>query len=692
MEEELRQLYEEQSEKKTNEMKSLREQTMMLENYDRKMDQLLADRVKEFKGKEENEMAKIKEEYGVKIDAFKQKFKQLEENELNYLESEYVKTKERIEAEHKAKMNNLEAKLRINLDRLAKQEEDYKKRLQLLEEKRQSFNNEWKKLSEEESKLQDKKTELVESKALLSSAANNDHESNKSDQNIQMRFEIEKLKLEKADLVVKLQNMQLLLDKYSIQKTIVDERGSKSSDGKFNLNKFLQETSAIMNSSVANHVMLEDNSDNSELSERQFLKAESINAVDFVLDDENDDDEMKELIEHAKLKLKLKYAGEKKQAQISTERSKQATASLLIPSSSSTSSSENEDQEDKSGDAFNKLAADMSPLLDERGKQSLIDSLNKERETLQVANELIDRYKQSLSKRKLKLESVKSDLTIEEKALGKMGNKDTSKQKNGLENQRLELNKEELNLEQLGLHLKSALRLIRQKSLHLSALEENLLHEKRTNKALNRNSESDDGESSSMDEEKQARQKDLSSLIKQIPKLNSKLEKVLGAIDSMESTTTLKGDKTDTKYDPEFINEKWNRYLGKQVDQSVLSGGLKKDQNGYQIKINASWQNSPAYQRLTLDSGTRILDQKWNQYIGNTYIPPSRTGLLSNTFKLTSGGGKAPLNNMITSSGSVSSSVNITLPESTKYRLNQHREWLKKFKAESDFNKNLANL
>ena len=70
-------------------------------------------------------MAKIKEEYEIKVRTFKDKFKQLEENEFNFLENEYNKSKDRMEAEYKLKTTNLENKLKMNQDRLIKQVKIY---------------------------------------------------------------------------------------------------------------------------------------------------------------------------------------------------------------------------------------------------------------------------------------------------------------------------------------------------------------------------------------------------------------------------------------------------------------------------------------------------------------------------------------------------------------------------------------
>lgn len=84
------------------------------------MEKLLADRVKEFKEKEQMELNRIKEEYEIKIKTFKEKYKQLEENEFNYLENEFNKNKEKLQADYNNRITSFEARLkseRINLDK-----------------------------------------------------------------------------------------------------------------------------------------------------------------------------------------------------------------------------------------------------------------------------------------------------------------------------------------------------------------------------------------------------------------------------------------------------------------------------------------------------------------------------------------------------------------------------------------------
>lgn len=63
----------------------------------------------------------MKDDYEIKAKAYKEKYKQLEENEFSYYESEYNKTKERLQIEYNSKISSLENKLKSKQDLLDKQ-------------------------------------------------------------------------------------------------------------------------------------------------------------------------------------------------------------------------------------------------------------------------------------------------------------------------------------------------------------------------------------------------------------------------------------------------------------------------------------------------------------------------------------------------------------------------------------------
>jgi hypothetical protein len=85
------------------------------------LEKLLSERLKEFKEKETEQMNRIKEDYEIKVKAFREKYKQLEENEFNYLENEYNKIKEKMQLDYNTKISNLEVKLKSKQGLLDKQ-------------------------------------------------------------------------------------------------------------------------------------------------------------------------------------------------------------------------------------------------------------------------------------------------------------------------------------------------------------------------------------------------------------------------------------------------------------------------------------------------------------------------------------------------------------------------------------------
>lgn len=79
------------------------------------------ERLKDFKEKEADQMNRIKEDYEIKVKAYREKYKQLEENEFNYLENEYNKIKDKMHDDYNTKITNLEMKLKSKQGLIDKQ-------------------------------------------------------------------------------------------------------------------------------------------------------------------------------------------------------------------------------------------------------------------------------------------------------------------------------------------------------------------------------------------------------------------------------------------------------------------------------------------------------------------------------------------------------------------------------------------
>lgn len=160
--------------------------------------------------------------------------------------------------------------------------------------------------------------------------------------------------------------------------------------------------------------------------------------------DDDDDDEIKELVKQAKLKLRLKYYEARKRAQID--------AAVAITSISSDSTDDEDDANLK------KVSGDPEAVGMNDAKRGLMDDLVKEKDALIEANELLEKYKHSLIKRKLKLECEQDELRNDELAVSKIKSNEKAKQQYVIEERKLMLEKEALELEQLGLNIKTAKR------------------------------------------------------------------------------------------------------------------------------------------------------------------------------------------------------------------------------------------
>ena len=79
------------------------------------------ERLKDFKEKEADQLNRIKEDYDIKVKAYRDKYKQLEENEFTYLENEFNKIKDKIHEEYNLKISNLETKLKSKQGLIDKQ-------------------------------------------------------------------------------------------------------------------------------------------------------------------------------------------------------------------------------------------------------------------------------------------------------------------------------------------------------------------------------------------------------------------------------------------------------------------------------------------------------------------------------------------------------------------------------------------
>lgn len=290
LEAELEAAHKSQTEKKEDELKAIKEKNMHLESYDNKMEAILKDKVNELKEKETQELSTIKQEYDIKVKAYKDKYKDLEQKDFNYLENEYNQRKEQMQQEHNRAIGELEKKLKAVKARQEREEEDLKKRLSVIEERRRVFGKEWEKLNEDEKKLNEKK-EMIYSQAASTSEKLSDLNAIESSS---VRYEVEKLRLENANLVAKVENMQKMMDKFYNESRM-------SANNTTNNNK--------LNDSLAQDTLTQEH-------ETEVTKGvgESVENDLSDMERENDDVEIQNLIRQAKQKLKIKYMNHSKKS------------------------------------------------------------------------------------------------------------------------------------------------------------------------------------------------------------------------------------------------------------------------------------------------------------------------------------------------------------------------------------------
>ena len=588
---------------------------------------------------------------------------------------------------------------------------------------------EWIKLNDEQKRLDEKKTEVLKSKLF-----NNDQTNQENDQT-KLKFEIEKLKLEKTDLETKLNKMQELMDKYySVN---------------FNSPKTVAKSTHI-HSENQNLTRSQDESIDESVSDGSEVLMDKIGSIDKNLNDlvnENDDNEMKELIKHAKLKIKLKYYGARKKVDSEMSSNELLNSSGDQEQSESFNTSDESFNDEVDRKLFRKEQSNFKYLNQKdnsksyhssndenlikeinENKKFLIESINKEKDSLQVANELLDRYKKMLIKRKLMVDSAQHELIKEadDHHDPNLKPNEIKKKLRTLEDKKLYLEKEALGLKQLGVNIKFGKRLLKHKKNHLTQLESSIFgiisNQDRTesdasiensillkqidessikNMASNASDFNDEKNLNELviklkeilsinNDTNDSSKKRLNSILRTLPKVDGKIRKTLTDL----SQTKTKNESAENLKVLNFIDEKWQKYLNSSSNNFNINVAKPQDflksstsfnndpmtesktvfrPSGFAENSKSNWENMPAYHKLMYESGSRLLDQKWNQYIGyysKNYDLSSRTILSSQYFNSSS-------NNFVSNSFNSAS----LLPASTQHRIKRHRDWLKDFKA-----------
>ena len=210
-----------------------------------------------------------------------------------------------------------------------------------------------------------------------------------------------------------------------------------------------------------------------------------------------------------------------------------------------------------------------------------------------------------------------------------------------------------------------------------------------------------------------------------MPKLNKKLQITFQNLNSnREDDATRTGSANNELAQlAKFVDEKWQKYLG--TSQKISNNNTNASYNipkqgtgliGIQNLYFGNWENSPAYHRLAYESGSRLLDEKWNQYLGgspsigvggtadllasksilNKQMNRKTADFSSSTSSLfvppSISGSQHRSTNLIRTDLNLTQLLNLNnnsskLTDGTLDRLNQHRNWLRKFKENSDFSR-----
>ncbi len=532
-----------------------------------------------------------------------------------------------------------------------------------MNERRQYLQDEWQKLEEEEIRLEEKQSKLIELKAIIRASAIS-NENGK----LGVNFEIEKLRLENTNLKLKIQNISSSLKKKSIS-TKLNLFGIRNDK---NYLKEYKDTTDF-----------EDQSEfiKGDKSQNVINKLENIDPHDKIgnIFSESSNESFDELINESKTKLTAltsKKNLNKEQRYYETKYKYDSTAE--------SNDSNTEDSEKDTSDV---------PNFIEKNINAITTKLNEEKNNVQKAYLLLEKYKNAIINRELKLKSDQLKFSPSE------NNSENENQKDlndiTAQYQKLVSEKETIVLENLNLFLTKLNYLNNQKSHQLRLLEIQLSvdHYRKfnSNEKINIAKEIEDSNQHFFNQKsniEHSNPKNNNLILNNIRKINKRFNALLRNFVSLGS----------------FINEIKLQYIDDVENQNVLNRKLEGYVNNHEridIKIEKYfmdqniWEKSPTYQRLAIESGSRILDQKWDYYFGSKIIGLKKNyGInsitISNSKKLRNDLTSYLRKSLENLNGGFDlqfrSPASKKLPESTQFRINTHKKWLKNFKDELNSN------
>jgi hypothetical protein len=547
----------------------------------------------------------------------------------------------------------------------------------ILNDRREYFKNEWKKLEEEEIKLEEKREQILEFKAIIEANSNKPiKNTNNENEYIAAKFELEKLKLENANINMKLESMSLLLKKYTVQGDPESrEINSNSSQRNNTLIEFLL-TDKYSKIRETNGSIFDDSKDifvSNKLKKIKINKDKEAGVSEYNAYSDSNFESSEELIKQSKIKLRLINSTK----EIKGENQNDNESSQYEINSESDSSNSEYSKRYYKRDKI---------ILDGKDNKQITDKINREKDSIHVTNILLEKYKQTFMDRKLKLKSLQLEIRYDTCISHE------SEKENAVNKQKLELEKENIVLETLNLKLETVMHLNNQRNNQLNLLESMIRSIDSKNNIEIKANEIDNDNNKDINLYVISKP-NINPILGKIRKLNKRLNITMKNLIThfpLESEIQMRENNI---IDSVLINEKWNKYIAK---SSEMSHQARNELNLNDMYSNyysgeKTWEKSTAYQRLTLESGRRALNQKWNNCFGSRTESEKKHKISKANIQNNSS------NKFLKKSTSNSSGLLFQLtpsfrqlPESTKFRLNTHREWLKNFKANLNSNTNLS--
>jgi hypothetical protein len=554
------------------------------------------------------------------------------------------------------------------------------KRLLIIEDRRKALAKEWKKLNEDERKLDDYKNEMKK-KVLI------EHNRESMDKELDKKYEIERLKSEKLNVEKKYKDLKNTINKMYVNEkvyTLTENNNERDEDS-------IDESTSMLNSKTFKISVRE--AFYSTPSQQQQQEQPNTDRIT----DQNDEESSKLDEKIRKAKQKLKQIKQNSDIKIES------------PCSSETES-----------DGVNPMQNDIDYSLREtikeinEQKKFLENEFNTEKDTLNTAKELLGKFRETLIKRKIKLEASKLNSTT--------GDSKDPKRKDDFS-----LKKELVEIEHLELEIKTARLLLEKKENQLKLLESKLfeIHASDSSNELLSSITDDDDDNGGASENslinilnlkgddilnynEQSISENINVLIRKLKLLqengyfNSKKLKEVKTILKYLVKLTYKLDKTlgniQTKNSPSFANH------SPSANMPVKSKGtpkfslnttmhpLSNSQMSFQIKkfqtlnstdllteLHRPIDSVSIYNKLAYENDSRLLNEKLNKYFGDS-------GYGLNTmprYFVDSSQGKYRKSASVAAAKTSKVTGDIGgLPEGVRQRLNDHREWLKRFKQD----------